>query len=121
MIHSSARRVLTFVLAVLVTLSLSLSTVAAGNMASEMAKMAAMPDMKSSMSGACQKCSSKSDHAAMIAPCGTACVTPAAAMLPQDSPAAFALALIDFLKRTSLLQGRASPPEPYPPRSSNIG
>ncbi len=121
MINSSARRLLTLMLAVLVTLSLSLSTVAAGSMASEMAKMAAMSDMKSSMSGACQKCSSKSGHAAMVAACGTVCAAPAAAMLPQDSPVVFALAHIDFLKRASLLQGRAAPPEPYPPRSSNIG
>ena len=123
MIHSSTRRLLTLMLAVLVTLSLSLSTVAAGGMASEMAAMpdmksSAMPDMKSSMSGACQKCSSKGGHAATVAVCGPVCAVPATAMLPQDSPAASALAQIDFLKRHALLHGRASPPDPYPPRST---
>lgn len=121
MIHSSARRLLTLLLAVLVTLSLNLSAVQASGMASEMARMAAMPGMDSSMSGDCQKCPSKGDGAAMLAVCGTVCVAPAMAMLPQESPATFALAQIAFLKRHSLLHGRASPPDPYPPRSSTIG
>ncbi len=121
MIHSSARRLLTFMLAVLVTLGLSLSTVEAGSMASEMAKMAAMSDMKSSMFGACQKCAGKGDHAAMVNACGTVCVAPVIAISPQESLPAFALAQIYFLRRHSLLHGRAPPPDPYPPRSNTIG
>jgi len=118
MIHSSARRLLTLMLAVFVGLSLSLSTVQAGGMASE---MAAVSGMKDSMSGACQKCSSKSDHVAMVTVCGTVCAVPAAAMSPQETLAVFALAQIEFPRRHSLLHGRASPPDPYPPRSSTIG
>ena len=121
MMRSSTRRLLTLVLAVLVTLSLSLSAVQASGMASEMAKMTAMSGMDSSMSGDCQKCPNKNDGAAMAMACGPVCVAPAMAMLPQDSPATFALAQIAFLKRHSLLHGRASPPDPYPPRSSDIG
>jgi len=121
MIHSSARRLLTFMLAVFVTLGLSLFTVEAGSVASEMAKMAAMSDMKSSMSGTCQKCASKSDHAAMVTACGTICVAPAVAISQQESLPAFALAQIYFPSRPSLLHGLASPPDPYPPRPNTIG
>jgi hypothetical protein len=121
MIHSSVRRLLTFLLAVLVTLSLNLSAVQANGMASEMAKMTTMSGMDSSMSGDCQKCPSKSNGAAMATACGPVCAAPAIAMLAQDSPATFALAPIAFLKRHSLLHGKPSPPDPYPPRSSNIG
>jgi hypothetical protein len=121
MIHFSARRVLTLLLAVLVTLSLSLSAVQASSMASEMAKMAVMSDMDSSMSGDCQKWPNKGNHAAVVGVCGTVCVAPAAAVLPQDSPASVALAQIAFQKRQSLLHGRTSPPDPYPPRFITIG
>src|SRR5687767_11636908 len=110
--HSSARRLLTLLLAVLVTVSLSFSAVQASGMAFEMAKMATMSGMDSSMSGHCQKCPGNGDGAAMLTACGSVCVAPAMAMLPQDSPATFALAQIAFLKRHSLLHGLASPPDP---------
>lgn len=123
MTHLPARRLLTLLLAVIVTLSMNLSAVQAGGMASEMAKMSAMSGMDNSMPADCQKCPSPSkDHcAAMTAVCGPVCATPAVVMLPQESPATLALAQIAFLKRQSLLHGRAYPPDPYPPRSSDIG
>ncbi len=124
MMHSSARRLLSFLLAVFVTLSMSLSVVQASVMASQMAEMtemAAMPDMGSAMSGDCRKCPGKSQGAAMIAACGSICVAPAAALLSQDPPVTFTFAQIDLLKRHSLLRGRVSPPDPYPPRSNDIG
>lgn len=121
MMHSSARRLLSFLLAVFVTLSMSLSVVQASVMVAEMTEMAAMPDMDSAMSGDCQKCPGKSQGAAMIAVCGSICVAPAAALLSQDPPVTFTFAQIDLLKRHSLLRGRVSPPDPYPPRSNDIG
>lgn len=121
MIHSSARRVLTLFLAVLVTLSLNLSAVQASSMSLQMATMPAMSDMDSSKSGDCRKCSSKCDHAAMITACGTVCVAAAIATLPQNSPASFGLAQNAFLKCHWLLRGRTSPPDPYPPKYSYIG
>lgn len=121
MIKSSARRFLTLVLSVFLTLSLTLSTVQAGSMASEMDKMSAISDNENSTSGACQKCLSKNDHAAIVTVCGTVCMVPAAAMSPQETLAVFALAQIEFPRRRSLLHGRVSPPDPYPPRSSTIG
>jgi len=121
MVRLSVRQVLAILVAVFVTLSMSLSAVQASDMASEMAKMGTMSGMDGSMSGDCQKCPSKDGGKAMVAACGPVCVAPALGTLPQETSERLALAPIAFLKRHSLLHGRASPPDPYPPRSSNIG
>lgn len=97
MIHSSARRVLTLLLAVFVTVSLNLSSLQASSMASEMAKMTAMSDMDSSMSGDCQKCPSMRDGAAMPAMCSAVCVPPAMATILPEAAETFAFAQNAFL------------------------
>ena len=116
-----ARRYLTFVLAILLTVSLNLAAVEASGMASEVAKMASMSGMDNSISGHCQKCSGNGNHAAMIAFCGTTCSAPVPVMLPQEATVTLAFKQMEFLRPVSLLRGMAPAPDPHPPRSHKIG
>ena len=111
------RRMFVLLLAVLVTAGMGFSTVQAGSMN--------MMDMDTGMvmtgSAKCQDCVSSSGSKGM-----TACVAPAcAAQAAAQAPWVLALDLNfvpvrhHFMSR--ILLGRDTVPDPYPPRTSNIG
>ena len=115
----SVRQVLMLLLAVFVTTGMDLSAVRAGNMT---AKMAMTSDMDVSGHDRCQGCLSGSGDDGMKAmACVAVCVTPLLAVLPQTAPVLAAQKRVSFAARYPLLYGRASPPDPYPPRSTVIG
>lgn len=122
MTRSPARQALIFMLAVLVTLSMSLSVVQArtmsamDNMMSGMARMA----MGDSKHDGCKDCTKGGDGTKAVA-CGSACVTPAIAILQQATFVAPGRALAITSKMVSLLRGRTPPPDPYPPRRNDLG
>jgi hypothetical protein len=118
----SARQALTLLLAVLVTLSMSLSLVQAST-------MSAMGDMTPTMSkmtmggsghDTCKNCTKGGDGAKAVA-CGSFCVTPAIATLPQNAFTARSRPSVTAIKLYSLLRGRVPAPDPYPPRPNDLG
>jgi hypothetical protein len=92
--------------------------------------MSAMGDMTPAMSkmmmgggsghDACKGCTKGGDGAKAVA-CGSLCVTPAIAALPQDALTAPVRASVTAIKLDSLLRGRVPVPDPYPPRPDDLG
>jgi hypothetical protein len=115
-----ARQLIALLLTVFVTVGVSLSTVQASDMT---VKMAMVSDMGAPGHGDCQGCPSGGNNDGMKAmPCATICVAPVLAVLPQVT----AMALVQkpgslMAVRVALLDGRASPPDPPPPRPTDIG
>ncbi|MFJ6328673.1 hypothetical protein [Rhizobium sp. NPDC092014] len=113
----SVRQLFAVLLAVFVTVSMNASVVQANDMA---VKMATASDMAVAGHGDCNGCAGDAGKTkAMV--CTFACVTPATA-IPQIDP------LVEIstpaklgLPRAALLFGTTLPPDPYPPRSTNIG
>lgn len=119
MTHWSVRQVFALMLAVFVTLGMSLSVVQANDMA---AKMAVASDMMGvSGHGDCHGCDGDAGKTkAMV--CTVTCVTPVSATLPFIGPASLVVAATKLrLSKTALLVGSTSSPDPYPPRSTRIG
>lgn len=113
------RRIVAAALAVIVTVSVSLSVVHASGMSVEMAVSSAM--VPSGHDG-CQTCAGDDAGEAEAMPCAAAAACVSVAMLSQAGPAAPAgAAAILSLPEDDLLLGRTARPDPYPPRSSNIG
>lgn len=113
----SVRQMFAVLLAVFVTLGMSASVVQANNMA---IKMATASEMAVAGHGDCHGCDGDAGKTkAMV--CTVACVTPVTA-IPQVDPVVeiFTPAKLG-LPRTALLFGTTLPPDPYPPRSTNIG
>ena len=122
MIPSRARQALTILLAVLVTLSMSLSVVQARTMSAMddmMAPMARMA-MGDSKHDGCKDCTKGGEGAKAIA-CGSFCVAPAIATLPQEVLPAPVGASAIASKPVFLLRGTVPAPDPYPPRPSDLG
>jgi hypothetical protein len=114
---SSARRLFVVLLAMFVTLGLSLSSVQASARHVDMAMsggmdMAKHPD--------CPNCKGE-DGAAKAKACGIVCVAPVLAVLP--APALAISGPRDSLAAmwTDFLHSRSIPPDPYPPRPTSIG
>lgn len=116
----SARQLVALFLAVFVTVGMSLSAVQASDMT---AKMAMASDMGASSHGGCDGCPGGGNDDGMKAmPCATVCVAPVLAVLPQ----VVGMVLVQrpgspIVARVALLDGRASPPDPHPPRPTSIG
>lgn len=114
----SVRQALVLLLAVFVTLSMSLSAIHASGMMPAMAKMTIAGG---SGHDGCEECADSGASGAKVIACGSVCVAPAIAMLPQDFSAAFAQASPTVVKRCSLLHGRTPAPDPYPPKPADLG
>lgn len=106
-----------FLLAVFVAAGMSLSVAQASSMA---AKMAAMAVMSMSDDGDCQDCPDQAGGMKAMA-CGSLCAAPAIATLPVvvDVPAGDGPAPV--AGRDPHLFGWVWPPDPDPPRTSDIG
>jgi hypothetical protein len=111
-----ARQFFAFCLAVFLAVGMSASAVQASVMA---AKMAMGSDMGAA-GKSCDGCKTGSDGKAMS--CSMpACVASAFAMLPQVESAAMAQIAVKLpLPGNALLLGSTPPPDPYPPRPTDI-
>ncbi|MEY9717813.1 hypothetical protein [Sinorhizobium fredii] len=86
------------------------------------AKMATMSAMDTSQGGDCQDCPDWPGHSGMKAmACGTVCAAPVLAALPTGLPLPSCEKAVSLLQRDTLLHGRTLPPDPYPPRTPDIG
>jgi hypothetical protein len=104
-------------LAVFVTLGIGLSAVQASDMA---AKMTMASEMGASVHGGCDGCGGDADKMKSMA-CASICATPVVAVLPQTPPLMLIETPLSFPRHYPLLDGRASRPDPYPPRPRNFG
>ncbi|WP_163266766.1 hypothetical protein [Chelativorans alearense] len=111
--HRSARQVVTFLLAVFVTVGLSLAPVQSGDMTVRMATA----EMTASVDGNCQDCpDTGGDHGAQ-APCpAAACAAPTLAVLPHVPTTAIAIVSAPSLPPSAPMSGRSALPDPHPPR-----
>jgi hypothetical protein len=113
----SLARIFVLLLAVFVTAGVTLSVVQANGMAT---KMAMMSDMGDGGHGHCDACPDV-DSGAKSPGCSPFCVAPALIVLQS-----FALAVptsfpTSFRVQSDQLDGLASPPDPSPPRPTDIG
>lgn len=116
----SARQIVALLLTVFVTVGISLSVVQASDMA---VKMAMASDMGASGHDGCQGCPGDgNDHGMKAMPCATICVAPVLAVLPQITGTVLVQKPGSLIAvRVTLLDGRALPPDPHPPRPTDIG
>jgi hypothetical protein len=113
----SIRQVFISLLAVFLAAGTSLSYVQASDM---MAKMTMMSEMGASMHNDCKSCVPSAPGAAKGTSCITGCVAPVLAVLPQAGAIAVGEATVSFAMVHSLRQGMKTPPDPSPPRSTDI-
>jgi hypothetical protein len=115
----SARKLAAVFLAVFVTVGMSLAAVQASGMS---AKMAMASDMAGSTHDGCQGCPNGGGDDGMKAmACGVVCATSVLAVLPEGAPVAIVQKVASFASPEVLLHGRQAPPDPYPPRTTDIG
>ncbi len=119
MAQSSARQVFTVLLAVLVTLGLALSAAQAGDMTM---KMSMGTEMGPSGHGDCHHCAGGGAGKTKAMTCTPICAAQAISMSSGEAllaPVTIASTL--ELPKDDFLAGDRVPPDPYPPRSPNIG
>lgn len=119
MSHPPIRRIFVLILAILVTAGMGLSAVQASAM--NMNTMDTGFGMAMTGAAKCNICGSSSNSKGMVACTAPACAAQAAA----ETPFAVALDLVFGPVRhnfkTHNLLGRDTVPDPYPPRTSDIG
>jgi hypothetical protein len=117
--HCSVRQLVLLLLTVFVAAGMGLSVAQASGMA---AKMATMSDMAMSDEGDCQACPDQAGDSGLKAmACGNICAAPVVAPLPTAAFIPHGEKPTSDAALASLLIGRALPPDPYPPRTSDIG
>ena len=115
----SIRKLTALVLAVFVAAAMGLSAAQASGTTT---KMATMIQMDMSHHGGCQGNSDNASGGGLKATaCCAVCTTLAIAPLPEATHLTISGAPVSFASQEPLLHGRTSPPDPYPPRTSNIG
>ena len=115
----SARKLVALFLAVFVTVGVSLSAVQATDMS---VKMAMTTDMSSSTHDGCPGCPNGGNgHGMKAMMCSVVCAVPVVAVLPEGASTPAVEQPIFFTARGSLLHGTRAPPDPYPPRTTDIG
>jgi hypothetical protein len=117
MAHWSARQILVFVLAVLVTAGLSLSVVQAATAMPEATHMSMMTGMSGSGDHGCKHCGDTAGGKAMV--CSPICATPLSVNLETESQPLIGQRQ-GFAALEHWLTGRSPPPDPYPPRPFHI-
>ena len=115
MTMSWSRRIVVMFLGAFLALGMNLSAIQASEMP---VKMATMSD--TGMSGHCNDCGDNGAVKKMTI-CSLGCVAPGLAVIPQTPPTRVVQARTPLLRQASLLFGRVSSPDPYPPRSSDLG
>jgi hypothetical protein len=136
MTRSPLRQVFTLTLAIFVSLGMGLSVVQASSMTVRMAATTGMgapgqgdcdacdgADMAKSKTAYCPACDGADMAKSKSAACMTICVC-AVAFAPVSSVGLAAVIQAETrasLPKTALLSGSSFPPDPYPPRSSDIG
>ncbi|WP_240545112.1 hypothetical protein [Sinorhizobium fredii] len=86
------------------------------------AKMAVMSEMAAADHGDCQDCPEQPADSAMKAmACGNVCAAPVVAPLPIAALVPTGEKAAPFAVGDLLVDGRALPPDPDPPRTSYIG
>ncbi|MCV9960311.1 hypothetical protein OIU34_00210 [Pararhizobium sp. BT-229] len=82
-----------------------------------------MSEMDMSDHGDCQDCPDQpGDNGMKAMACGNVCAAPVLATLPVAAvPVLVGEKAASIVARDPLLHGRALPPDPYPPRTSDIG
>lgn len=116
---SSVRQIFVVLLAVLVTAGLSVSVAHPSNMPM---KMSMEPGMTASGHCGSRDCESGGAGKAKAMICAATCAASVLATLPQVSSMAVAeIASTLAPPEDRFLNGRGSPPDPYPPRSVDIG
>ena len=118
MMRWSAKQVFVIVLAFLMTASMGLSVVQAATFMPEPAKMSMMTGMDNSNSNGCKQCFGDMDGKTMV--CAPVCVAIVGsdqtfAVLEVQQQQMFFMAFDNWPKCQSPV------PDPYPPRTSNIG
>jgi hypothetical protein len=108
---------MSLILAVFVTVGLSLSASRAGEL-SATAGMAMAMD--ATAHGDCHGCPARGGDNAMAVVCDGMCPAPILAVAPQIPPAVEVRGRALFASPQSPLRGRTPPPEPYPPKPSRI-
>lgn len=119
MSHPLIRRIFVLLLAVFVTAGMGLSAVQASTMNIQMMDMA--PGMELSGSHTCDGCGSSDDSKGMGACVMVSCTAPALTHGPLADALDLAFAPVHHPFQMSQLQDRHSSPDPYPPRTSDIG
>lgn len=115
----SARQLVALLLAVCAAAGMGLSVAQASAMS---ARMTTISRMDISADGVCENCPDQSSDSGMNAvACGTVCSAAVPAALPTALPLPSCAKALSLLPADRLLRGRALPPDPYPPRTSDIG
>lgn len=113
----SVRQLGLLLLAAFVTAGMSLSVTQASGMA---AKMATMAEMAMSGHGDCQDCPDQAGSMKAMA-CGKLCAAPVVATMPAAIHIPAGNRLAPVAAREPFLFGWLWPPDPAPPRTSDIG
>jgi hypothetical protein len=108
---------LVLLLGVFLALGTSLAAVKAGEMPSKMTMTSTM-----GAPGHCSGCGDdgNGDTAKKMVTCSFGCVAPVLAVIPQAAPTRVVQIAALHPRQDSLLLGRASSPDPFPPRSGNL-
>ncbi|TQN59264.1 hypothetical protein FLX27_23120 [Agrobacterium tumefaciens] len=115
----SARKLVAVFLAVSIAVGMSLSVAEATTMP---VKMAMASDMTGSMHDGCPDCPKGSGDDGMKGMvCSVVCTTAILAMLPEGVSVPVVEQLASFLTLGLLLHGTLAPPDPHPPRTTDIG
>lgn len=115
----SVRKLVALFLAVFVTVGMGLSVAQASGMS---VRMAMASNMAGSAHDGCPSCPTGGGDDGMTAMmCGVVCAVPVLAVLPQSASTPAAQKAHSYPARDTLLQGRLAPPDPYPPRTTDIG
>lgn len=118
--HWSARKLIALLLAVFIAAGMSLSIAQASSMT---AKMATLSEMDMPDHGDCQDCPDQPrDNGMKAMACGNVCAAPVLATLPVAAvPVLVGEKAASIVAGDPLLHGRALRPDPYPPRTSDVG
>jgi hypothetical protein len=107
-------------LGVFLALGMSLAAVQASDMVVKMVSSASDIGATGQSDG-CNGCGGSDDGKVNIGACLAVCMTSAFAVLPSAFPVKMVQAPDLPLQRHSVSWGRSAPPDPYPPRPSNLG
>ncbi|TAU14713.1 hypothetical protein ELI47_38555 [Rhizobium ruizarguesonis] len=117
--HWSARKLIALLFAASVAAGMSLSVAQASIMA---ARMVTMSQMDMPDHSGCPGLSDKpGDKGSKAMACGGVCATPVVALLPLEALVVVVGKPASLATRAPLHHGRAFPPDPHPPRTSDIG
>ena len=116
-----SRQIFSLLLGFFVALGMSPSAVQAGGMAGKLAKMIVTSGMDASGYGDCGGCAGGDGGGAKAMACGSICIGPVFAVPPLAFSVSVIPARVMSWREYPHPHDRASPPDPYPPRPSDLG